>query len=178
MSTNKVPFEIVASETHQFGRMTVVSDTLRIHGKEYPYTYTQMKDSVCIVAQWQNQIVLIDQYRHGIGKWMLEMPAGGVDDNESDEEAARRELLEETGYIAGELFDLGSYYVSEGTSTGKCGVYFTKCIGCVKVEAEDTELIKIRLIDCDELENMIRQNGFHFLIGLVGWYRAKENKLL
>lgn len=55
------------------------------------------------------QVVLIEQYRHGTGEITLEIPGGMVDAGETPREAAARELLEETGYAAGEeLVALGS----------------------------------------------------------------------
>lgn len=49
-----------------------------------------------------NQVVMVDQYRHGLGAMSRELPAGVVDPGESALDAARRELLEETGYAARE----------------------------------------------------------------------------
>lgn len=53
------------------------------------------------------EVVLIEQYRHGSGEVSLEIPGGMVDEGEPPLEAARHELLEETGYEAGEMVELG-----------------------------------------------------------------------
>ena len=53
------------------------------------------------------EIVLVREFRPGVEEWLLELPGGSVDDGEAPAEAARRELLEETGY-AGELRPAGS----------------------------------------------------------------------
>jgi len=53
------------------------------------------------------RFVLCRQYRHAVGRVMLQFPAGGIGDGESAEDAARRELEEETGYTAGSLEPLG-----------------------------------------------------------------------
>ena len=55
----------------------------------------------------QGKVVVIRQYRHGTGEISLEIPGGVVDAGESHEETARRELLEETGYTAGEIIPIG-----------------------------------------------------------------------
>lgn len=47
-----------------------------------------------------NELVFVEQYRHGAGRASLELPAGVIDEGESPERAARRELLEETGHVA------------------------------------------------------------------------------
>lgn len=54
---------------------------------------------VCCVAA-SGHLVLVEQYRHGVQRSSLELPAGEVNDEEEPETAARRELLEETGYSA------------------------------------------------------------------------------
>lgn len=54
-----------------------------------------------------NEVILVEQYRFGIGEPTLEIPGGMVDPGESPDEAVRRELLEETGYRTGSLTELG-----------------------------------------------------------------------
>ncbi|MFC2085978.1 NUDIX hydrolase [Bacteroidota bacterium] len=64
------------------------------HVLEYP-------DWVCVVCLTEdNRLVLVEQYRYGIDDQTMEFPGGAIDVGEDPEEAARRELLEETGYLA------------------------------------------------------------------------------
>src|SRR5678816_446041 len=71
--------------------------TLDAHLLEYA-------DEIMIFALTKDQeVVLIKQYRHGVQEAILELPGGSVDDGETPLEAAKRELMEETGY-AGEAF--------------------------------------------------------------------------
>ena len=101
------PYKVVKSEVHNIGRVTVVKDTFLIEGDEYPYTYVINKDSVCIIPIVGDQVIAIEQYRYTLDQWMLEFPAGSVDDGESSEAAAKRELEEETGYMSEKLMYLG-----------------------------------------------------------------------
>ncbi len=62
------------------------------------------------------RVILVRQYRAAAGRLTLEIPAGKLEPGESPEESIRRELIEETGYRAGRLTHLRSYYSSVGIS--------------------------------------------------------------
>jgi ADP-ribose pyrophosphatase len=84
--------------------------------------------AVAIVAMNDlGQVLLIRQYRHPVGELLWEIPAGLLDvDGESLESAARRELLEETGYLAGELVPLIEFFTTPGGSTEKISIFLAR----------------------------------------------------
>ncbi|MDP8236870.1 MAG: NUDIX hydrolase [Candidatus Erginobacter occultus] len=63
-----------------------------------------------------NRVLMVRQYRAAAGRLTLEIPAGKLEPGETPEESIRRELVEETGYRAGRLKHLRSYYPSLGIS--------------------------------------------------------------
>ena len=63
------------------------------------------------------RIVLVRQFRKAAERVLLEVPAGGIDDGETPEDAARREMVEETGYRVGSVKKLSSFYTSPGFTT-------------------------------------------------------------
>ena len=74
-----------------------------------PYYRINAPDGVIVVALTEDrEIVLVRQFRPALGRHTLELPAGAVDPNETREEAAARELYEETGYICKSMTFLGT----------------------------------------------------------------------
>lgn len=78
-------------------------------GGEEPYYCIQQHDGVVVVALTaDDEILLVRQDRPPVGRLTLEVPAGFMEKGESPEDAARREVYEETGYVAGAVTYLGA----------------------------------------------------------------------
>ena len=83
----------------------------------FPYYAIERPDVVYVVALTKiGDLVLVNQYKNGVKKVILELPAGFIDKGEKPEEAAKRELLEETGYSAKEFLKLGEFNSGSGLS--------------------------------------------------------------
>jgi len=74
-------------------------------------------DSVCIVALDGGLLVVVRQTRAGAGERTLELPAGSIEEGETPEECAARELVEECGLTAGSWRKLGSFWAAPDYST-------------------------------------------------------------
>jgi len=93
--------------------LSVRSDTVRLPGGKTmsPYHVVEVADWVNVVAISETgNVILVEQYRHAVQRVLLEIPAGHVDPKEDREAAARRELLEETGYGGGTWHALGALH--------------------------------------------------------------------
>jgi len=114
MSNPLAPWQLLES-TYAFRDrwLTVRSDTVRLpNGRTLsPYHVVEAADWVNVVAiSAAGDVILVEQYRHAVRRTMVEIPAGHVDPDESTEAAARRELLEETGYGEGTWHALGALH--------------------------------------------------------------------
>jgi ADP-ribose pyrophosphatase len=116
-------------------------------------------EAVVILPFIDNErIILIKQFRPSIEDYIIEVPAGVVDDGESPEEAARRELEEEVGYIPGVLTPLGEFYPTPGYSTEKMFFYVAKNLRYVGAKPEKYEIIEPFTITLEEAYSMVRNN--------------------
>ena len=176
MNNDKIePYEIASHKTLNIGRFTIVRDELRIEGNCYPYSYTMLSDSVCILPICENKIVLINEYRHSLKQWMWEFPAGAIEADETPEIAAKRELVEEAGDEAVKLRKIGVYPVSPGTSSLMTHLFVAECRKADKQRLEKTEFITVKEVCETQFEDMIKSHEFVFLAGIVIWDMYKRD---
>jgi ADP-ribose pyrophosphatase len=115
--------------------------------------------AVVLAVDPDGRIPLVRQYRPVIERVQLELPAGAIRD--TPEETARRELLEETGYEANELVQLGSPFTEAGRLTSRAWVYYAP--NAVRI-AEPLELahepLEVVLVTQTELLEAIESGAF------------------
>ncbi|SDQ82579.1 NUDIX hydrolase [Virgibacillus salinus] len=113
-----------------------------------------------IVITKENQIVLVEQYRHAGEDFYLEVPAGKIEENESYEEGILREIIEETGFTSKRKpIKLGEFMVNPATQNNKVKTYLIMdAVREFNQDLDDTEEIIIRLIDFEEMGHLIKTN--------------------
>ncbi len=107
-----------------------------------------------IAVNDKSQLIMVEQYRHGIEELTLELPGGSVDDTDIDpHEAARRELREETGYLANTWSMLGTNHPNPALQNNLCYTYLAEGayqIEQPKFDGTGTERVRTRFVDlCD-----------------------------
>ncbi len=92
-----------------------------------PYYVIERPDAAIVFPLTaSNEVVLVRQYRHAIGMMELGLPAGLVEEGEEPEKAARRELVEETGYAGGEWESLGAVASSPSLKDNWAHLYLAR----------------------------------------------------
>lgn len=111
---SRIPIpEVKSSEIVHKGYFNVRIDLLQLpHGPKLSYTVLEIgaHAAVILARTKEKKFIINKEYRHPSGKWLLSCPGGRIDTGESPIEAAKRELLEETGYGGGKFSLVGSAY--------------------------------------------------------------------
>jgi ADP-ribose pyrophosphatase len=101
------------------------------------------------------RILLERQYRHAARQLLWELPAGRIDEGENDLTAARRELLEETGYTAARWRRILSFYASPGFLAETMNLYLARGLSAGKAQPEADEVIHIRMLPLSAAVRMV-----------------------
>ena len=143
--------EVVATRRTHDRWLAVRVDTLRYpSGREGEFDVVEHAGGITVLAIDQNdQLLFVRQYRHPIGRELIELPAGTLEPGESHETAAKRELQEETGYRPGRLKRLGGVYTAPGYSTEYLPVFLATDLVESPLEG-DEEAIALERMPLDE----------------------------
>ncbi|MGL6260795.1 NUDIX hydrolase [Vibrio sp. WXL103] len=130
------------------------------NGKQITHTNIQHPGAAVVLPiNAEGEIVVVNQYRPSLKKWLLELPAGTIEEGESPLACAQRELLEETGFVAEQFLPLGQVtpmagfcdeiqhlFVAKGASAhGECAL-------------DDDEIIQVETISVERLQELIKTN--------------------
>lgn len=119
------------------------------HGRIY--IQEKQRDSVVLLARQGHQFVLIRQYREPVAEYVIQLPGGGMEPGETLEQAARRELREETGYECGEVQYLGKLVAASWRSNEVTHVFYSEDVHRPSQQAlEKHEKIEVLLLTVEE----------------------------
>src|SRR5437660_2371281 len=160
----------VASTNVSSGRVfDVPVDTVREGDKNYVREVVHHRGSAVILPSFDDgTIALVRQYRHPTVKYLLELPAGGLEDRERPEEAAARELEEELGLVAGKLEKLCEFFVSPGFCAEKMWLYLATDLTETAPRPEDDEVIEVVRLPIRRALQMITQGEIEDAKTIIG----------
>ncbi|MDO5707766.1 MAG: NUDIX hydrolase [Andreesenia angusta] len=129
------------------------------NGKKSKREIIEHKDAVAILAiNEEEEIILVRQYRIAVDDAILELPAGLIEDGESEEAAARRELREETGYTANRMEKMHTFYSSAGFSNEKIHIFFASDLKSGEMDLDEGENIVVEKFHIDQINRLIEEN--------------------
>ncbi|HUC90373.1 MAG TPA: NUDIX hydrolase [Patescibacteria group bacterium] len=121
-------------------------------------------------------MVLIEQYRHGADEVQLEIPGGVVYPNESHEQAASRELAEETGYIGKQAIEIGHINPNPALFHNKCYTFLVLDAVEGLQKLEETEDIAVQLVPLSAISELIFSGNIQHGLVVAAFYLYEHYK--
>jgi ADP-ribose pyrophosphatase len=166
--------KIRTRSTQSYRVFAVRTDTVRSPrtSLEHDFFIIESNDWVNIIPLTDDdQVVMVRQYRHGSTEVTLEIPGGLVDMSESPEEAAARELLEETGFQAKEWVKIGRVNPNPAIFDNHCYTFLAQNVEKVRDPVPDqTEDIEVVLVPLSEIPRRIAKGEIDHALVITAFY--------
>ena len=154
--------EIFSSKIFKFRSEECINEEGKIVPNYYIFSPGDWVQIIPFVSQ--NELLVVEQYRHGRGKVYTEFPGGVVDPGEEPLAAAQRELLEECGYASDDVVYLGSQDPNPAFLDNQLHVFYAR--NCKKVSEQNLdefEVIQVKTVSLNELDKIVSKKGHHSL---------------
>lgn len=168
---------LIASREMFRGRVTHLSvDTVELpNGHRAELEILHHPGGAAVVAlDAQQRVCLLHQYRHAVGGYIWELPAGRLEPGEPPRATAIRELAEEAGVAAGRLTPLGVSVSSPGVFTEKIHLFLATDLQTVPTAREAAEVFEVHWVPLEEAVKRCLEGDIDDAKTVVGVMRAKH----
>ncbi|MCH5255504.1 MAG: NUDIX hydrolase [Lachnospiraceae bacterium] len=152
------------------------------------YSYSRRDYVVIVASDTEGKYICVRQFRQGIKEVTTEFPAGGIERTDGREyglrdgasvenalEAAKRELLEETGYVSDDWRYLLTVPSNATISDNYAHVFAAgNCHKSGEQHLDETEFLHVRKYSADEIEEMIHKGDFQQAVHIMAWLLAQR----
>ncbi len=140
-------------------------------GREHAFYRLQGPDWVNVVAfTGVGELLVVEQFRHGIDQATLEIPGGGCDPGEEPAQAARRELREETGFVSKRWVYLGCCTPNPATQNNRCHSFLAlDCEPEGDLELDPAEELQVWASSWSEWQALMRRGVIHHALVLTAF---------
>jgi ADP-ribose pyrophosphatase len=123
----------------------------------------------------EGKVIMVKQYRHGIGEVGIELPGGVAEKGETMEEAVKRELLEETGYEFDSWEYLGKISANPSTTNNFMHMFLARNgKKTTKQKLDEHEELEVHLMDIEEVTKLVRENKMMQSLHVNCFYYAMD----
>ena len=132
------------------------------------------RDWVHVFAQDDGgSVLVVRQFRYAAAALCVELPGGVIDEGESPLTAAKRELLEETGYAASEWTSVGRMYANPARQTNSVHIYMARDLTKLTSQSlDESEDIEFEFASIAKIHEMIDHNQFSQALHAASFYRS------
>jgi len=144
------------------------------------YYLVEKKDVVMILALTKKkQVILVNEYKHGAGEVLLQLPIGFMEKGEKPARAALRELAEETGFTAKKAAQIGKFISSPSDMTNKIYLFFVKDAQKTQEQhLDETEEINVVLMPFLKVADAVLRGRIKVMPHMAAILLAKEKGLV
>ena len=163
-----------SAEIYRGKVFTITKDDVELSdGKKTIREVVHHNGGVVIAAEKDNKILLVKQFRYPTGEVLYELPAGKLDKNNEDVlSAAKRELEEETGFIAENWQSLGYIWTSPGFCSEKLHLFKAQNLKYKGQHLDDGEILDYISVDKEEVFQMVKDGRISDAKSLSALMRA------
>ncbi len=132
-----------------------LDEVLLKNGKLAQREYVTHRGGATVVAETEDGILFVEQFRYPYRETVIELPAGKRENGENPAITAKRELEEETGYIAGKLEFLGEIYPSPGYTDERLYLFLATNLTKSEMHLDEDEFLSVKVVKAEEVVKMI-----------------------